>query len=59
MQSATKPTPPAKRQPTAGHGSPSTAALSARKDAPVRVPVPPPPYPEAEELREDGYGHGV
>ncbi len=59
MQRVTQPTEPAKRQPTASHGSPSTAALSARKDAPVRVPAPPPPHPESEELREDGYGHGV
>jgi hypothetical protein len=36
----------------------SYAAHAFRKDLAVRVLVKP-PHPEPEELREDGYGHGV
>ena len=52
---------PAKRgeQPT-DRGVPSTyAAHAVRKDVTVRVSLTPPSPQEAEELKEDGYGHGV
>ena len=61
MQSITKRDEPAKHQSApAGKGTPATAsALSARKDVTVRVSVSAPAAPEAEELKEHGYGHGV
>jgi hypothetical protein len=57
---------PAKRQEPAkpherpvAHGAPATyAAYAWRKDVSVRVSVRS-VLVEAEELREDGYGHGV
>ena len=46
-------------QPGPSKGSPSTSAAHAvRRDVSVRVSVRS-PQPEAEELREEGYGHGV
>jgi hypothetical protein len=58
---------PAKRQEPArplerpaAPGAPATyAAYASRKDVSVRVSVRSPLVPEAEELREEGYGHGV
>jgi hypothetical protein len=51
---------PAKRAASgAERGAPATYAAHAfRKDLAVRVRVKP-TTPEAEELREHGYGHGV
>ena len=46
------------RRPAAG--APSTAsAQSSRKNVTVRVSVTPPATQEGEELKEEGYGHGV
>ena len=53
-----KPEEPAKRPAPPQRGAPPThAAQAVRKDVSVRVLVTSPPEPE--ELREDGYGHGV
>ena len=57
---------PAKRQepaepherPMAPGAPPTYAAYASRKDVSVRVSVTP-VLVEAEELREEGYGHGV
>jgi hypothetical protein len=47
-------------QPPTGRGTPSThSALSSRKDVKVRGSVTSPAVAEGEELKEDGYGHGV
>ena len=61
MQTMTKRDEPMKRpQPPAGRGRPSTAsARAARKDVTVRVSVTTAAALDAEELKEDGYGHGV
>jgi hypothetical protein len=46
-------------QPAPPRGAPATyAAHAVRRDVSVRVSVRA-PSPESEELREDGYGHGV
>jgi hypothetical protein len=60
MKMPTRPDQPAKRpQAGADRGVPPTyAAHAVRKDLSVRVLVKPTPG-EADELREDGYGHGV
>ncbi|HXG90672.1 MAG TPA: hypothetical protein VNJ02_20325 [Vicinamibacterales bacterium] len=43
-----------------GQGKPSThTALSVRKDVTVRVSVARSQGAEGDELKEDGYGHGV
>lgn len=61
MESMTKQDEPASRQKVeTGPGTPSTTSvLAARKDVTVRVSVATPPTPENEELKEEGYGHGV
>ena len=47
-------------RPPAGRGAPSTAsAQPSRKNVTVRVSVTPPATQEGEELKEEGYGHGV
>ena len=60
MQGTTKEDEPAKRPPAPqGRGTPSTGPVhSVRKDVTVRLYVSP-PSPESEEIKEDGYGHGV
>jgi len=60
MQTSTRRDDPSKRpQPPPERGAPPTyAAHASRKDVSVRVLVTP-ATPEPEELREDGYGHGV
>ena len=61
MEMPAERTEPAKRpQPSPAQGAPETyAAYASRKDVAVRVSVRPLPAGDAEELREDGYGHGV
>ncbi len=61
MESMTKRDEPASAQKgETGQGAPSTTTvLAARKDVTVRVLVATPPASESEELKEDGYGHGV
>jgi hypothetical protein len=61
MQGTTKGTQPADRpQPAPGPGTPATTTVQAvRKDVTVRLSLASPPTPDAEELKEDGYGHGV
>ena len=60
MQMPPKRDEPAKRpQPAPQRGAPSSyAAHAERKNVSVRVRVRP-TTPDSEELREDGYGHGV
>jgi hypothetical protein len=60
MQGTTKQDEPAKRPaPEQGRGTPSTGAVqSVRKDVTVRLSLSP-PYPESDEIKEHGYGHGV
>ena len=60
MKTSTKRDDPAKRpEPAPQRGAPATyAAHAVRKNLAVRVRVTP-AVPEPEELREDGYGHGV
>ena len=74
MKTTTKRDEPAKRGDRAGsqarpprvgpgapeRGAPAThAAHAVRKDVTVRVSLQPPTPPDGDELREDGYGHGV
>jgi hypothetical protein len=61
MQSTTKRDDPSKRpQPSQGKGTPSTTQVqSVRKDVTVRLSLAAPSTPEADELHENGYGHGV
>ena len=61
MQGTTKGTPSANRpQPVPGPGTPATTTVQAvRKDVTVRLSLSSPPAPDAEELKEHGYGHGV
>ena len=61
MQGTTKGTQPGSRpQPAAGPGTPATTTVQAvRKDVTVRLSLAPPPAAETEELKEEGYGHGV
>jgi hypothetical protein len=50
---------PAQPKPKPHRGAPSTCAAQAvRRDVSVRVSVTA-SFPEPEELREPGYGHGV
>jgi hypothetical protein len=59
MKSTSKSDEPAKPQASAERGAPFTyAAHATRKNLAVRVLVKP-ASPEADELREHGYGHGV
>jgi hypothetical protein len=61
METPAKRQEPAKEQerPSA-RGAPATcAAYASRKDVAVRVSVKSAFVAEAEELREEGYGHGV
>ena len=61
METPAERTEPAKRpEQSPAPGAPATcAAYASRKDVAVRVSVRPLPAGDAEELREDGYGHGV
>jgi hypothetical protein len=60
MQGTTKQDEPAKPPaPPQGRGTPSTGAVhSVRKDVTVRLSVSA-PFPESDEIKEHGYGHGV
>jgi hypothetical protein len=60
MHAPTKPDEPARRPSTGPErGAPPThAAHAVRKDISVRVSVKTPAV-EPEEIREEGYGHGV
>ena len=59
MQGTTKRDEPAKQPtPSQDRGTPATGTMhSVRKDVTVRLFVP--PFPESDELKEHGYGHGV
>ena len=61
MEPPAKQQEPAKRyERRAAPGAPATyAAYASRKDVSVRVSVRALLVTEAEELREEGYGHGV
>lgn len=61
MTGATKRDEPGKGSPPPpGRGTPPTAAVQAtRKDVTVRVFLAAQPVPDSEELKEEGYGHGV
>jgi hypothetical protein len=61
MKTSTRQDEPAKRpDPRPERGAPATyAAHAVRKNLAVRVLVTPPTAPESDELREEGYGHGV
>jgi hypothetical protein len=54
-----RPNPPSGPQPGPKQGAPATyAAHAVRRDVSVRVSVRS-PQAETDELREEGYGHGV
>ena len=60
MQGTTKRDEPAKQPtPSQDRGTPATGPMhSVRKDVTARLVVSP-SFPEADELKEHGYGHGV